>query len=88
MPLDPSLLAPSQWVAEIVYFPLETELVHAARARGCATMTGGAMAIHQHAAAYELFTGEVADVARMTEHFTRLTGLDVLGSPETSAPVR
>ncbi len=86
MPLDPALLEPGQWVAEIIYFPLETELVHAARARGCSTMTGGAMAIHQHAAAYELFTGESADVERMTRHFTRLTGLRVLGPSDAAAP--
>lgn len=85
MPLDPALLRAGQWVAEIIYFPLETELVHAARALGCATMTGGAMAIHQHAAAYELFTGEAADVPRMTEHFTRLTGLRVLGPDAVAA---
>jgi shikimate dehydrogenase len=81
-PLDPDLIDPSQWVAEIIYFPHETELVHAVRARGCATMTGGAMAVFQHAAAYELFTGECADPTRMSTHFTELTGLDVLG--ETS----
>ncbi|NUO36634.1 MAG: shikimate dehydrogenase [Dermatophilaceae bacterium] len=85
VPLDPALLEPGQWVAEIIYFPLETELVHAARAIGCATMTGGAMAIHQHAAAYELFTGETPDVARMTQHFTRLTGLRVLGPDAVAA---
>ena len=86
VPLDATLLRPSQWVAEIIYFPLETELVHAARAIGCATMTGGAMAIHQHATAYGLFTGERADVARMTEHFTRLTGLRVLGTDPSVEP--
>ncbi|MFC7598332.1 shikimate dehydrogenase [Terrabacter sp. GCM10028922] len=79
MPLEPDLLDPTQWLAEIIYFPLETELVHAARARGCATMTGGAMAVFQHAAAYELFTGERADATRMSTHFTELTGLDVVG---------
>ena len=86
MPLDPALLLPGHWVAEIIYFPLETELVHEARLRGCATMTGGAMAIHQHAAAYELFTGEAADAARMAEHFTRLTGLKVLGAAGVTTP--
>jgi shikimate dehydrogenase len=79
MPLDPDTIDPGQWVAEIIYFPHETELVHAVRARGCATMTGGAMAVFQHAAAYELFTGERADVTRISAHFTQLTGLDVLG---------
>ena len=88
MPFDPFLLEPTQWVAEIIYFPLETELVHAARARGCATMTGGAMAIHQHAAAFELFTGQPADAERMTAHFTRLTGLDVLSTAVAPVPAK
>ena len=29
------LLRPDLWVSDVVYFPLETELVAAARARGC-----------------------------------------------------
>jgi hypothetical protein len=37
---DPSLLRPEMWVAEIVYFPLETELLRAARKRGCRTPDG------------------------------------------------
>src|SRR6266853_2035317 len=32
---DPSLLRWEMWVAEIVYFPLETERLRAARKRGC-----------------------------------------------------
>lgn len=88
MPLAPDLVDPSQWVAEIIYFPHETELVHAVRARGCATMTGGAMAVFQHAAAYELFTGERADPRRMSTHFTELTGLDVLGETNPTGQSR
>ena len=34
MPLAPALLSPRHWVAEIVYFPLETELLKTARLRG------------------------------------------------------
>ena len=77
MPLPEALLRPELWVADIIYFPLETELVHRARARGCRVMTGGAMALYQHAAAFELLTGRTADVERMDRHFEELTGTRV-----------
>src|SRR3989441_9746244 len=44
MPLDRKLLQPRHWVAEIVYFPMETELLRVARAKGCRTLDGGGMA--------------------------------------------
>jgi shikimate dehydrogenase len=70
-PLDPALLEPRHLVVDIVYFPLETELLARARARGCATMDGSGMAVHQAAAAFALFTGLPADVARMRATFDR-----------------
>ena len=45
LPLDENLLHAGLWVSEIVYFPLETALLKAARARGCATAHGGGMAV-------------------------------------------
>lgn len=77
LPVDPRLLRPDHWVVDIIYFPLETELVHRARAVGCRVMTGGAMAVHQHAAAFRLLTGRPADIRRMQEHFGSLTGQHV-----------
>jgi shikimate dehydrogenase len=74
MPLPASLLRPDLWVADIIYFPLETELVHRARSRGCRVMTGGAMALYQHAAAFELLTDRPADIERMDRHFEELAG--------------
>ncbi|WP_316016112.1 shikimate dehydrogenase [Roseobacter sp. HKCCA0434] len=68
-PVEPSLLDPRHWVADIVYFPLETELLAAARARGCATLDGGRMAIFQAARAFELFTGATPDAERMRASF-------------------
>jgi len=68
-PLPASLLHPGLWVAEIVYFPLETELLRAARAAGCRTVDGGGMAVHQAVEAFRLFTGFEADPERMREHF-------------------
>lgn len=77
LPLPAELLRPNLWVADIIYFPLETELVHRAREIGCRVMTGGAMAVHQHAAAFELLTGLPADLQRMAHHFAELTGQQV-----------
>jgi shikimate dehydrogenase len=77
VPVDPALLRSDQWVADIIYFPLETELVRRARAAGCRVMTGGAMAVHQHASAFRLLTGRPADIRRMQEHFGALTGQHV-----------
>lgn len=72
LPLATSLLRPSLWVADIVYFPLETELLRAARATGCRTLDGGGMAVHQAAEAFRLFSGLEPDVARMYRHFLAL----------------
>jgi shikimate dehydrogenase len=72
LPLPAALLRPSMWISEIVYFPLETELLKAARAVGCAVSDGGGMAVGQALGAFELFTGRPADPARLTTHFKRL----------------
>ncbi|OEC34719.1 shikimate dehydrogenase [Pseudomonas cuatrocienegasensis] len=68
-PVPKTLLHPALWVAEIVYFPLETELLRDARALGCRTLDGGNMAVFQAVKAFELFSGCEADADRMLEHF-------------------
>jgi shikimate dehydrogenase len=70
--LDPSLLRPEMWVAEIVYFPLETELLRAARRRGCRTIDGGGMRVWQAVGAFEHFTGVKPNAARMEGHFRNI----------------
>jgi shikimate dehydrogenase len=72
LPLPAALLRADLWLAEIVYFPLDTELLNAARARGCATVDGGTMAVGQAIGAFELFTGLQADAARVEAHFRRM----------------
>jgi shikimate dehydrogenase len=72
IPLPVELLRSNLWVSEIVYFPLETALLSAARARGCATIDGGGMAVGQAARAFELFTGIAPHAARMEDHFRRM----------------
>jgi shikimate dehydrogenase len=72
LPLPETLLHPDLWVSEVVYFPLETALLKAARARGCATVDGGTMAVGQAIGAFELFTGRAADAQRMEAHLRSL----------------
>lgn len=72
LPIDPQALAHQPWVAEIVYFPLETELLKTARAMGCRVCDGGGMAVGQAVGAFELFTGLKPEAARMQAHFLRL----------------
>ena len=67
-----ALLRPEMWVSEIVYFPIETELLQVARALGCRTADGGTMAVGQAVGAFELFTGLAADSGRMERHFRSL----------------
>jgi shikimate dehydrogenase len=69
MPLARELLRPDLWVADIVYLPLETELLATARAIGCRTMGGGGMAVFQAADAFRLFSGLEPDPERMVRHF-------------------
>ena len=64
-----NLLTPSMWVADIVYFPLETELLVTAQTTGCRVMNGAGMAIFQAVHAFELFTGLKANVNRFIEKF-------------------
>lgn len=72
LPLPVALLRPGLWVGEVVYFPLETALVKAAREIGCAVCDGGGMAVGQAIGAFELFTGRRADPARMHDHFRQM----------------
>jgi shikimate dehydrogenase len=69
MPVPAQLLTPDLWVADVVYFPLETELLREARVRGCRTMDGGGMAVFQAVEAFRLFSGQEADAERMLRHF-------------------
>ena len=73
-PVPAGLLRQAMWVAEIVYFPLETELLRDARALGCRTLDGGNMAVFQAVKAFELFSGVVPDAQRMLEHFQSMNG--------------
>jgi shikimate dehydrogenase len=72
LPLSPTLLRPEHWVAEIVYFPLETELLRTASRIGCRTVNGSGMAVFQAVDAFRLFTGIQPDAERMLGSFADL----------------
>lgn len=72
IPLDENLLRQPMWVSEIVYVPLETQLLKSARRVGCRIMDGGHMNVGQALGAFRLFTGRDADPARMDGHFRSL----------------
>ena len=70
LPLPAELIQPRHWVADIVYFPIETRLLALARSLGCAVLPGSGMALYQAVRAFELFTGRAADPDRMWSAFT------------------
>lgn len=68
-PLPAQWLEPRHWYSELIYFPLETELLRIARDKGCHTIDGLGMVVHQAARAFELYTDGIgADAARMAAH--------------------
>lgn len=64
-PVPEGALRAGQTVMDIVYKPIETELVRAARRRGATTVHGGRMLLHQAARQFELYTGIAAPLAAM-----------------------
>lgn len=55
--IDNTVLSPHTFVYDIVYTPPVTPLMHAAAERGCKTLGGIGMLIHQGAIAFEKWTG-------------------------------
>lgn len=69
LPVDVNLIESRHWVADIVYRPIETELIKASAAKGCRILDGGHMAVGQAVDAFRLITGVEPDGARMRKHF-------------------
>ncbi len=73
LPLPIELIRAGHWLAEIIYFPLETELLRKARTLGCRTLDGGGMAVFQAAEAFRLFIGVTPDYERMLRNFAAMS---------------
>jgi len=69
IPVPEAFIRPELWVADVIYFPAETELLRLARAKGCRTLSGAGMAVFQAVEAFRLFTGRMPDAGRMQAHF-------------------
>ena len=65
LPIDPDLLAAHQVVADLVYLPVDTGLLKAARAAGAVAVDGVGMLAHQAARAFTLWTGRTAPIEVM-----------------------
>jgi shikimate dehydrogenase len=84
-PLAEPLLGPPLWVCDIVYRPLVTPLLQAAADRGCRTLNGAGMAVHQAADAFELITGRAADRDAMFRDFDEMVAAEAVISPPMRA---
>jgi len=62
-------LKPSQWVSDVIYLPLETQLLREAKEIGCSVIDGSGMAVGQALDAFKYFTGREASAERMRETF-------------------
>ena len=69
LPLPVRLIQKHHFVADVIYTPIDTKFVLAAQKKGCRTMNGGGMCVHQAVDAFRHFTGLVPDVARMKRTF-------------------
>lgn len=67
MAVDPNILHSGQFLADLIYHPVETELMKAAQLRGCRVSNGLSMLIHQAAVAFEVWTAEPAPVQAMAQ---------------------
>lgn len=65
LPIAAEAFRPDLWASEIVYFPLETEFLRQAKAKGCRVVDGSGMAVGQAVRAFELFTGVTPDCEAM-----------------------
>jgi shikimate dehydrogenase len=64
-PVPPELVTAKHFAADVIYSPLETDFIKAAKRAGARTMSGDGMLLHQGVEAFRIFTGITPDVARM-----------------------
>jgi shikimate dehydrogenase len=71
-PVPFDFLRPELWVADIIYFPIETELLRHARNLGARAMNGGGMMAFQAVEQFRLFTGREADPEALLADFEKI----------------
>lgn len=75
LPLDPAHLSKKTFVFDAIYIPAETPLLKAAREKGCRTLNGTGMLVHQGSAAFKIWTGVEPNIALMRDVVTKALGL-------------
>ncbi len=74
LPVNPENIKKNTIVAEIIYNPLETQLLREAKTKGASTMNGVGMFVHQGALAFETWTGIKPDTEAMIRKITEKLG--------------
>jgi 3-dehydroquinate dehydratase / shikimate dehydrogenase len=72
------------WVFDSVYNPIETPLLKMAQAKGCGTISGAEMFLHQAARQFEIWTGKPAPLDAVRQVLLRQLGAT---SGEGGAPI-
>jgi 3-dehydroquinate dehydratase/shikimate dehydrogenase len=62
------------WVFDSVYNPIETRLLKSAQAKGCGTISGAEMFVHQAARQFEIWTGKPAPIDGIRQVLLRQLG--------------
>jgi len=83
---DIDLLREEAWVSDVVYRPLETELLRQAAERGHAVLDGGPMAVGQAYASLQIITGRSPNRDRMERHFRTLVRAEEQAGAGGDAP--
>lgn len=65
LPFNPELISSDQFVSDLIYAPLETKLLQAAKAKGARTANGISMLVHQARDQVVLFTGKTPPIETM-----------------------
>jgi shikimate dehydrogenase len=68
-PIPMAAFKTTQWAADVVYSPIETEFIKSAAAKGARVLNGGGMCVHQAVEAFRLFTGVTPDLVRLRRSF-------------------
>jgi 3-dehydroquinate dehydratase/shikimate dehydrogenase len=72
------------WVFDSVYNPIETRLLKIAQAKGCGTISGAEMFVHQAARQFEIWTGKPAPLDSIRQVMLRQLGAT---GGENSSPI-
>jgi shikimate dehydrogenase len=70
LPSDPELMRADQLINDLIYFPVESRWLKAARAKGCTTLNGIGMLLHQATLQFELWTHLEAPIETMRAALT------------------